>query len=112
VTTIDLPPELERVLRPWKGTNPDMFTQSDKTLSRLANLLPDPPYVPAVGDKVRAYWLEESGTARDFTATYQQGEEVLTVTDTYVITIDPSDSANPDVWSYRIDAHRFEKVEQ
>jgi hypothetical protein len=113
VTTIDLTPEQEEVLRRWQGADPSRLTDELRVIAQLADRLPAPPYVPAVGDKIVAYWLEKEGTGWRTPATYERGEEVLTVTGTYVITIDRgNDNPNPDVWSYRIDAHRFEKVEQ
>lgn len=112
MTTIDLPAEVVSHLQRWRGASPDSFpTYWEGFLCRIANLLPDPPYVPAVGDWVRVYdadlGCEHSGEFRP--------EYVIAVTGTHVIArwkTDTDETLRPEVYAYRIDAHRFEKVEQ
>jgi hypothetical protein len=107
MTTIDLTPEQEEVLRRWQGADPSRLTDELRVIAQLADRLPAPPYVPAVGDMIRVYSGDVQHTA--------QPEQTIAVTDTHVIArwnTDTDETLRPEVYAYAINAHRFEKVEQ
>lgn len=112
MTTIDLPAEVESYLQQFRGSNPrDYGTYHGYLLSLIANALPEPPYVPEVGDVVRIY---DADLGREHSGEFRP-ENVIAVTDTHVISrwhTDTDETLRPEVYAYRIDAHRFEKVEQ
>lgn len=112
MTTVNLNSEQEAYIREyatlWGGEDP--ASRGSQILLELAEQLPPTPYVPEVGDLVRVFNVK---TGYAVTLPYYP-EVVVAVTDELVITLyrpEVRDSCPP-ACAYRIDAHRFEKVEQ
>lgn len=122
MTTIQLTAEQEEVIRRWQGANSSRLTDELRLIAQLADALPPPPYVPAVGDTFHAYTVnDEEHRSAGEQVTWQgreEGERCLAVLGIdggdCVVSVIPcyGADARPEVYAYRIDAHRFEKVEQ
>jgi hypothetical protein len=112
MTTIDIPPHLERQIRDYEHADLSKFGQYGPvgTLKSIAELLPPPAYVPEVGDVVRVFTVK---TGVECTLPYYP-EVVVAVTDELVITLYRPEACDtsPPACAYRIDAHRFEKVDE
>jgi len=112
MTTVNLNREQEAFIREyatlWVGQHP--ASRSGQILCEIAAQLPPPAYVPEVGDVVRVFSVKTGveGTLPNYP------EVVVAVTDELVITLYRPEACDtsPPACAYRIDAHRFEKVEQ